>query len=52
MAKVDRQTLEYRLGTDYLRKELLGLHFVRERITSNDHKITMNGDQVSKYFGF
>ena len=46
MAKVDRNKLDYRMGIDYLRAELLGLHFVRERIASTDIKITANGDQV------
>ena len=47
MARVDRKMLDYLLGINYLRAELLGLHYVRERIVSTDHKITANGDQVS-----
>ena len=46
MARVDRNRLDYILGIDYLRAELLGLHFVRERIASTDIAITRNGDQV------
>merc|ERR1739844_449835 len=46
MARVDRNRLDYILGIDYLRAELLGLHFVRERIASTDIEITRNGDQV------
>ena len=46
MARVDRNKLDHILGIDYLRAELLGLHFVRERIASTDYKITANGDQV------
>ena len=49
MARVDRNKLDYIMGIDYLRSELLGLHFVRERIASTDFKITANGDQVSTY---
>ena len=47
MARVDRNRLDYILGIDYLRAELLGLHFVRERIASTDIEITRNGDQVN-----
>ena len=51
MARVDRNRLDYILGIDYLRAELLGLHFVRERIASTDIEITRNGDQVNlSYF--
>ena len=53
MAKVDRNRLDYIMGIDYLRSELLGMHLVRERIASTDVKITANGDQVinlSKHF--
>ena len=46
MAKVDRNRLDYIMGIDYLRSELLGLHLVRERIASTDVRITANGDQV------
>ena len=49
MARVDRNKLDYIMGIDYLRSELLGLHFVRERIASTDFKITANGDQVNTY---
>merc|ERR1711976_381370 len=42
--KVDRARLDFIIGDDYLRSEMLGLHFVRERITSNDFKIQATGD--------
>lgn len=45
--KVDQGRLDFILGQDYLRAEMLGLHFVRERITSVDRKIQLNGDLVS-----
>ena len=44
MEKVDRERLDYLLGQDYLRAEMLGLHFVRERIISTDYKIQVPGD--------
>ena len=47
MARVDRNRLDYIMGIDYLRSELLGMHLVRERIASTDVRITANGDQVS-----
>ena len=47
MARVDRSRLDYIMGIDYLRSELLGMHLVRERIASTDVRITANGDQVS-----
>ena len=31
---------------DYLRAEMLGLHFVRDKIISSDYKIRVGGDQV------
>ena len=46
MARVDRNKLDYIMGIEYLRAELLGLHLVRERIASTDIRITANGDQV------
>ena len=49
MARVDRNRLDYIMGIDYLRSELLGMHLVRERIASTDVRITANGDQVSNY---
>ena len=47
MAKVDRNRLDYIMGIDYLRSELLGMHLVRERVASTDVKIMANGDQVT-----
>jgi len=37
---------DYILGSDFLRAEMLGLHFVRERIISTDYKIVSGGDLV------
>ena len=39
MRKVDRNRLNYILGHQHLRNEVFGLHFVRERISSNDKRI-------------
>merc|ERR1712088_250295 len=39
MRKVDRNRLNYILGHQHLRSEVFGLHFVRERISSNDKRI-------------
>ena len=50
MARVDRNKLDYIMGIEYLRAELLGLHLVRERIASTDIKITANGDQVLEIY--
>ena len=47
MEKVDQERLDYIIGNDYLRAEMLGLHFVRERIVSTDFKIQATGDVVS-----
>ena len=44
--KVDQERLDFIIGNDYLRAEMLGLHFVRERITSTDYKIQKSGDEV------
>ncbi len=44
--RVDRERLDFIIGNDYLRAEMLGLHFVRERIVSNEYKITASGDAV------
>lgn len=46
--KVDLEEMSYRLGSDYLRAEMLGLHFVRERLVSTDFKIQQAGDKVKK----
>ena len=46
MEKVDQERLDFIIGNDYLRAEMLGLHFVRERIVSTDYKIQNTGDQV------
>ena len=35
------------MGSDYLRAEMLGLHFVRERIVSTEYKIRAGGEEVS-----
>ncbi len=48
MEAVDQERLDYIIGNDYLRAEMLGLHFVRERIVSTDYKIRADGDQVTK----
>ena len=48
MEAVDQERLDYIIGNDYLRAEMLGLHFVRERIVSTDYKIEADGDQVSR----
>ena len=44
--KVDKERLDFIIGNDYLRAEMLGLHFVRERITSTDRKIQGSEDMV------
>ena len=44
--KVDKERLDFIIGNDYLRAEMLGLHFVRERITSTDRKIQVSDDLV------
>ncbi len=44
--RVDKERLDYILGSDYLRAEMLGLHFVRDRIVSTDYKIRVGGDAV------
>lgn len=50
--KVDRERLDFIIGNDYLRAEMLGLHFVRERLVSTDFKIRANGDEVQFPFIF
>ena len=50
MEKVDQERLDFIIGNDYLRAEMLGLHFVRERIVSTDYKIQNTGDQVRFLF--
>ena len=52
MQRVDQERLDYILGDNYLRTEFMGLHFARERILSNDFKITANGDNVSRILPF
>ena len=47
LEKVDKERLDFIIGNDYLRAEMLGLHFVRDRIISTDHKIEASNDQVS-----
>ena len=47
--KVDQERLNFIIGHDYLRAEMLGLHFVRERVTSADYKIQASGDQVINF---
>ena len=42
--KVDQERLDYILGESLLRQEFLGLHFVRERIASNDPRILADGE--------
>jgi len=44
--KVDKERLDFIIGNDYLRAEMLGLHFVRERITSTDRKIQGSDDMT------
>ena len=44
--KVDRARLDFIIGDDYLRSEMLGLHFVRERLTSNDFKLEGTGEST------
>ena len=44
--RVDDERLQFILGNDYLRAEMLGLHFVRERIVSTDPKIRGDGDRA------
>lgn len=46
MEKVDTERLDFVLGNDYLRAEMLGLHFVRERIVSSDYRLQKGGDQT------
>ena len=46
MDQVDQERLDFIIGHDYLRAELLGLHFIRERIVSTDYKIRAGGDMV------
>lgn len=48
MEKVDTERLDFVLGNDYLRAEMLGLHFVRERIVSSDYRLQKGGDQVRR----
>ena len=45
---VDIQNMDYRLGDVFLRDEMLGLHFARDRIVSTDYEIRESGDKVSK----
>ena len=47
MENVDRNRLDFIMGNDNLRAEMLGLHFVRERVISTDYKIKRSGDNVS-----
>ena len=44
--RADKARLDHVLGSDYLRAEMLGLHFVRDKIISSDYKIRVGGDQV------
>jgi len=44
--KVDRNRLNYILGHQNLRSELFGLHFVRERLSSLDNRLTAAGEQT------
>ena len=44
--RADQARLDHVLGSDYLRAEMLGLHFVRDKIISSDYKIRVGGDQV------
>ena len=46
LEKVDKNRLDFIMGNDYLRAEMLGLHFVRERIISTDYKIKESGDKT------
>ena len=46
MANVDQNRLDFILGNDYLRAEMLGLHLVRERVISTDYKIKAGGDKT------
>lgn len=46
LENVDQERLDYIIGNDYLRAEMLGLHFIRERVVSTDYKIQASGDQV------
>ena len=46
MERVDIERLDFLLGSDYLRAEMLGLHFVRERIISTDQRIDTRTDEV------
>ena len=45
LKKVDRSRLDYILGHQQLRNEMFGLHFVRERISSNDKRISTNHEE-------
>ena len=45
-ARVDRDRLDFVLGNDYLRAEMLGLHFVRERLVSTDVRLRAGGDST------
>ena len=44
--KVDRERLNYILGHQHLRNEIFGLHFVRERLSSNDIRLKGTGEEV------
>ena len=46
LERADKARLDHVLGSDYLRAEMLGLHFVRDKIISSDYKIRVGGDQV------
>lgn len=46
LENVDQERLDFILGNDYLRAEMLGLHFVRERIVSTEYKIQAHADQT------
>ena len=46
LENVDTERLDFLLGNDYLRAEMLGLHFIRDRVVSTDFKIREGGDKV------
>ena len=50
LERADKARLDHVLGSDYLRAEMLGLHFVRDKIISSDYKIRVGGDQVGSIY--
>uniref|UniRef100_A0A0K2UEZ8 Fasciclin1like [Megachile rotundata] n=1 Tax=Lepeophtheirus salmonis TaxID=72036 RepID=A0A0K2UEZ8_LEPSM len=44
MDRIEGDKLNYILGTDYLRAEWFGLHFVRERLSSTDTRLRAMGE--------